>query len=322
MKHLFVINPKSFPDKREMSDFITSVEELIGESATIRISRYPRDAVAKVNNFLETATENNEKVRVYAVGGDGILFDCLNGMQKYRDHELASVPYGNSNDFLRAFGDENVPLFKDIKKLSESPSIWTDVFLCSSNVAIANAAIGLESSTILVTEQMAKKLATIPFLRFFIPTLYKIGAIVVLLNKKLRSQYYNISLDGEDYSGEYIDINIGNTFANGGRNIPSPYALPNDGKLNAIFIKKMSVIKSLLRIGAFVSGNFDKYPDSFFQVTFEFLHATSDEPIKIATDGEAFYTSDLYIETFHDALRIIAPEGLTYKTYKETSNVK
>jgi diacylglycerol kinase family enzyme len=322
VKHLFVINPKSFPDKREMSDFITSVEELIGESATIRISRYPRDAVAKVNNFLEAATENNEQVRVYAVGGDGILFDCLNGMQKYRDHELASVPYGNSNDFLRAFGEENVHLFRDIKKLSESPSIWTDVFLCSSNVAIANAAIGIESSTLLITEQLAKKFASIPFLRFLIPSLYRISAISIFFNKKLRCQHYDITLDGEDYSGDYMDINIGNCFGNGGSNVPNPNALPNDGKLNAIFIKKMPVIKCLFRMGAFLKGNFEKYPDDFFEVKFEFLHAMSDEPIRIATDGEAFYTSDLYIETFHDALRIVAPEGLAYRQYKETSNVK
>jgi diacylglycerol kinase family enzyme len=322
MKHLFVINPKSFPDKREMSDFITSVKEQIGENTTVYISRYPRDAVAKVNNFLETATENDEQVRVYAVGGDGILFDCLNGMQKYRTHELASVPYGNANDFLRSFGNENVECFRDIKKLSESPSIMTDVFLCGSNVAIANAAIGLESSTLIITEQLAKKIAAIPFLRFFIPTLYKLAAIMIILNKKLRYQHYDISLDGEDYSGEYIDINIGNSYANGGTNSPNPYAIPNDGKLNAIFIKKMSPLKCLIRMGAFLSGNYEKYPDEFFEVKFEFLHATSDQPIRIATDGEAFYTSDLYIETYKNELKFVAPAGLTYRTYKESSNVE
>jgi diacylglycerol kinase family enzyme len=320
MKHLFVINPKSFPDKREMSDFITSVAELIGDSATVLISRYPRDAVAKVNYFLEAATEKNEEVRVYAVGGDGILFDCLNGMQKYRTHELASVPYGNSNDFLRAFGEENIPLFRDIKKLSESPSVWTDVFLCGSNVGIANAAIGLEGSTLLETEKLAKKISSVPLFRYFIPWLYRIGAVLVLLNKKQRSQYYNIKLDDKDYSGEYIDINIGNCYGNGGTNSPSPYALPNDGKLNAVFIKKMSVLKCLLRFGAFIHGDFEKYPDSFFEVKFEYLHATSDEPIRICADGEAFYTSDLWMETFHHALRIIAPEGLSYKPFKEITN--
>ncbi|MDR0948755.1 MAG: hypothetical protein LBM69_04475 [Lachnospiraceae bacterium] len=317
MKHLFVVNPKSFPNKKEMSEFVRSVDTLIGDSATVRISQYPRDAISKVNNFLKTATDQGEKVRVYAVGGDGILFDCLNGMLKYPNHELASVPYGNANDFLRAFGDENVKLFRDIKKLSESPSVSTDIFRCGANVVISEAAIGLESSSILVTAKMANRLGKIRFLRKLIPFLYLLGAIVVLFKKSLRSQYYQIWLDGVDYSGEYIDVNIGNSYANGGTNTPNPYAVPNDGWLDAVFIKKMPLLQCLMKTGPFTHGQFEKYPNDFFHVRFRNLHATSKKPIRINCDGEAFYTSDLSIEIYPNALKIIAPEGLQYKILRQ-----
>jgi diacylglycerol kinase family enzyme len=182
---------------------------------------------------------------------------------------------------------------------------------------MTNAAIGLEGSSILVTENMAKKLAKIPFLRKLIPTLYILGAVAIILNKKLRSQYYQITLDGVDYSGEYIDINIGNCFGNGGKNASNPYAMPNDGWLDAIFIKNMSVIKSLIAISAYTSGNFEKHPDNFKHVRFQKMYATSDDPIRICADGEAFYTSEVSIEINPAAIQIVAPEGVTYRPFKE-----
>jgi diacylglycerol kinase family enzyme len=317
MKHLFIINPKSFRDKREILAFSHNVKEILGEDATVIISRYPRFAVSKVNDFLKEEAAQGEKVRVYAVGGDGILFDCLNAILRYPENELASVPYGNANDFLRAFGSENLPLFRDIKLLSESPSVLTDIFRCGANMAMTNAAIGLEGSSIIVTESMAKKLSKIPFLRKLIPTLYLLGAVVVLFNKKLRTQYYQITLDGVDFSGEYIDINLGNCFGNGGKNASNPYAVPNDGWLNAIFVKKMPLLKCLVAVNAFTSGNFEKFPEDFRHVRFKKMHVTSEEPIRICADGEAFYTSEVNIEIHPKAVNIISPDGVLYKPFKE-----
>jgi diacylglycerol kinase family enzyme len=300
-----------------MSNFITSVNEIVGVDCAVRISRYPRDAVLVVNDYLQKAEESEETVRVYAVGGDGILFDCLNGMVKYPGHELASVPYGNANDFLRSFGEENVPLFRDIKKMSAAPTVNTDIFRCGENVAVANAAIGLESTSILETEKLARKLSKFPNLRKFIPQLYLIGAVIVLCNKKMRSQHYNITLDDKDYSGEYIDINIGNSYANGVKNIPNPYAVPNDGYLHAVFVKKMPLIKCLIRVSAFVNGEFEKYPNDFFYVKFKKLHATSEDNVRICVDGEAFITSDLTMEIYPNALKIAAPKGVKYRPYRK-----
>jgi diacylglycerol kinase family enzyme len=300
-----------------MDAFVVSVAKIIGENASVHISRYPRDAISKVNKFLEAAEEQKETVRVYAVGGDGILFDCLNGMLKYRNHELTSVPYGNANDFLRAFNDKDVSAFRDIKNLAEAPTILTDVFNCGWTVCLTNAAMGLEGSSILETEKMAKKLSAIPFLRKLIPLLYIVGAVIVLLKKDLRSQYYNITIDGVDYSGEYIDVNIGNSHANGGKNTPNPYATPNDGWLDAVFIKNMSFLNCLRCVGPYTRGQYERYPNYFFHVRFKHFLATSDKPIRICADGETFYGSDLEVEVFHEGLKFAAPAGMTYHPVKE-----
>jgi signal transduction histidine kinase/diacylglycerol kinase family enzyme/DNA-binding NarL/FixJ family response regulator len=317
VKHLFIINPKSFPDKKEMTAFTDNIKEILGEEAIIIISLYPRYATSKVNIFLSEMSEKNIRVRVYAVGGDGILFDCLNAVLRYPETELASVPYGNANDFLRAFGSENFPLFRDIKLLSESPWVPTDVINYGENSALSIVSLGLEGSAILVTDKMVKRISKIPFMRKLVPTLYTLGAVVVIFNKKLRSQHYNIEVDGKDYSGEYVDINIGNSFGNGGKNAANPYAMPDDGLLDAVFIKKMPLIKCLLSVSAFVRGDFEKIPGSFFHIRFKKLSATSPESIRICADGEAFYTSEVNIEIQPKAVKIIAPNGVKYKPFKE-----
>ncbi|MDR0984520.1 MAG: hypothetical protein LBL93_05915 [Ruminococcus sp.] len=317
MLHLFVINPRSFPDKNVMGDLMVTITKYFGEIAEIYISKYPRDAIAVVNNYLEKATANEETVRVYAVGGDGILFDCLNGMTKYKDHELTSVPYGNANDFLRAFGDENVAKFRDVKYLSKAPTLLTDTFNCGEKTSIVTASIGLECSSVLETEKMVQKISKVPFMRKFVPTLYLLGAVIVLSNKKLRSQYYDITVDGKDYSGEYININIGNSCANGGNHIPNPYAVPNDGWLDAVFIRKMPLIKCFLVLKKYIKGEFEKYPKNFFHVRFKELTVTSDDPVRIGADGESFYASSVKIKINPGSLKFAAPSELEYHPRKK-----
>jgi diacylglycerol kinase family enzyme len=198
----------------------------------------------------------------------------------------------------------------------------TDVFRCNSNIAVSIASLGLEGSAILVTEKFTKKLSQFKFLRKVIPFFYTLGAVIVLFNERLRSQYYFLTVDGVDYSGEYIDINIGNSFGNGGKNASNPYAVPNDGYLNAIFIRKMPVLQCLVAIVPFTKGNFEKFARNFIHVRFKTLSATSDDPIRICADGEAFYARKLDVEIHPNALRVIAPEGITYKPFKEYKESK
>jgi hypothetical protein len=63
-------------------------------------SHYPRDAMQLIQRQINTA-EEGETVRVYAIGGDDILFDCLNGIMGLSNVELAIKNHGDTNDFIR-----------------------------------------------------------------------------------------------------------------------------------------------------------------------------------------------------------------------------
>jgi diacylglycerol kinase family enzyme len=210
-----------------------------------------------------------------------------------------------------------VAKFRDIKALSKAPTVLTDTFNCGEKLAIASVAIGLECTSVIETDKMVRKFAKVPFVRKLIPLFYVLGAVVVLLDKNLRSQYYNIKVDGIDYSGEYIDINMGNVGTNGGKNVPNPYAVPDDGYLDAVFIRKMPLWRCIFEISRFTKGNFEKSPKHFFHLRFKELTATSDKPVRICVDGEPFYASNIKIKINPGTLKFAAPAEAKYHPRKK-----
>jgi diacylglycerol kinase family enzyme len=318
MKHFFVINPRSFTSLRDIKQVLLDIENCFSVTNRaenkIYISRYPRDAVAAVYRYIKSV--DGEVVRVYAVGGDGIMFDCLNGMIEFPNAELAVVPYGNANDFLRSFGEEHKLKFRDIELLSKAPTTLTDVIQCDTNYALNNCSIGIEGLAVLHSKVITDVMGRFAFSRRFIGTMYKLGAAQGILQNIVTRQQYTLSLDGEDFSGGYGAINIGNTAYSGGNCASNPYALPNDGKLNMITFKGRSPIRTIAYISDYTAGNFEKYPKLMACHEFREMKISSERPMYVCLDGEAFFASSLNVKVIPNAIRVAAPQGLSYHSYK------
>jgi len=165
MKHLVIVNPKSFAKESGMLSVIADIRTYFKNAAnadyTIYISRYPRDAIGVVNDFIKSA---NEIVRVYSVGGDGILYDCLNGLVGLPNAELAVIPYGKTDDFVRAFGEGKNKIFRDIKKQATANAIPTDIISIGNRYALNFCSAGFAPAVELKYDEMNK---TYPLLVFY-----------------------------------------------------------------------------------------------------------------------------------------------------------
>jgi diacylglycerol kinase family enzyme len=315
---MFVINPKSFVDLKSLKAFLLSVEDCFstGKRAEYKVyvSRYPRDAIAAVNRYIDSV-EETETVRVYAVGGDGIFFDCLNGVIGHENAEIASVPYGNANDFLRAFGEHRVNRFRDIKALSRSGTILTDIIKCGTNYSIMNTSIGLEANAVPAVEKYVKYIEALPIIKKLTPLAYNAGGFKCITDKSLRLQKYKLFIDGVDYSGTYININIGNTFGNGGKNAPNPYAVPDDGLINVVLIKPMSALKTIIRFSDYVNGRVGKHPEDFITLQCKHLKCSSDRILHVGLDGEYYLTNEIEMEIIPQAVKVVVPDNITYLNY-------
>jgi len=187
MKHLFIINPHSFISTDSVNLVSAEIRACFSPSQRldykIHISRYPRDAIAVIHRYIEGVSPE-ETVRVYAVGGDGTLFDCLNGMVDFPNAELTNVPYGSANDFILTFGQDAVSAFRNISSLINAPSRPVDIINYGANYAMVEANIGLIGQLVIYANQILRTINK-RIAQRFTSLIYNIGALRALYTKEI-----------------------------------------------------------------------------------------------------------------------------------------
>jgi len=283
------------------------------EEYNIYISRYPRDGLAAVYRYISNVPKE-DTVRVYAVGGAGIAFDCLNGLAEFPNAELALIPYGNGNDHVGSFGAENTRLFRDIKLMSKAPTVQTDLILCDDKYALSSCSIGIEAAAVQPFHSITDRLFS-KSLRKYVPLFYKLGAVKTLLNGSQAKMNYTLTVDKEDISGKYLLMNIGNIALNAGGNIPNPLANPTDGQLDAVFCKCCNPLSALRMLQGYTKGRYAEYPKYIFHKRFTELTCESEHPMSIILDAEPFYAYNVHIKILHNAVKIVSPNGIPYADF-------
>jgi diacylglycerol kinase family enzyme len=316
-EHLFIINPRSFRLSRDIARIQAEIESCLdrrGERYTIRTSNYSREAIGIIRDYLDN-TPSTQTVRVYAIGGDGILFDCLNGMQGAANAELAAVPYGRSNDFVRAFGENQETLFRDIAKQVGAPTTPVDIIHSSNNCAILNfVAIGVESAaTYSYMRQMQQFESDLRLPRFLAGRLYDIHGFKEMFNTPMRTQPYVITLDDSECIKACGGVNLANGPCYGFDKQPNYRAVPNDGYLDFLFLRATSSLRDVFRIPGYLAGKAYERPDLYIYRRVKKVEIHSEQPLLLNLDGEAFFDIDITFEVQPGALRFVTPNGLPFE---------
>ena len=100
MKHVFIING----NKTQYKDLLTQKirEVFTNEDYTIEYTNYPRHATQIAKSYAEKYND----LRIYACGGDGTVYEVANGIYPHKHVQMAIVPIGTGNDYVRGFGYE------------------------------------------------------------------------------------------------------------------------------------------------------------------------------------------------------------------------
>jgi diacylglycerol kinase family enzyme len=236
--------------------------------------------------------------------------------------ELAILPYGRSNDMVRAFGEHKNELFRDIGLQATSPTIPTDIIHCGSVYALNFCTFGVESDAIMKSTALNKALEKQKgIFRWLNDTLYNIlfyvGGIYAAFNTSVITQQYNLTIDGERLTGRYCSINIANGPCYGGDKNAVTTAMPDDGFLDVIFFKTAKPLKILIEMLPYTNGQYAKYPEDFLWKRGRKLTINSDVPLYIGLDGEAFFDTNLTVEVVPAAVKIVAVNGLKYERRAE-----
>jgi diacylglycerol kinase family enzyme len=312
MKHVFIFDPKAFYDKQwKMDGIVDHIGQFFRTQEkpdfSIQFSRYRRDAIVIIQDEVEKAKEG-DIVRIYAVGGEEILFDCVNAIVHFSNTELAVVPHGESSDFLHIFGTGKLEMFRDIPSLVKASAIPTDIIKWGVNYALNSCYIGLNSATAARLGELRSNLNKGSFIVFSKLSSF-LNYIITAFDKQITSQEYKINIDGMDYSGHYSLVHIANSPFYAGKMTGASTATPNDGRLDVSLIKSAGAFRTMFSMRRYSSG---KQPMNSVFVRAEKISIRSEKLMWIQLDNEYVRDTSIDLSVVPQAIQMVAVDNLSY----------
>jgi len=279
----------------------------------IHLARYPREAVRVVRRFIEEA--GGLSVRVYAVGGGGIIFDCINGMAGHHNTQLAIMPYGMRSNFIRAFADSDEKLFKDFSLQCKAPTISTDLLSFGHRYCLNYGSIGLDAG---VSMQYRDLVWRFPKLTHQLGDALYLACIPLTIRALVvPNRFYKIAIDGENFDGHYANITIANSGLFGRSKCHAPMAHPADGILDVMLMKNTNKFIKHKVYNDQINGKYYKHPKIITHVRGREIVITTEEPVCSVFDGERDIVTHLEARIAPGALDIVSPAGTGYDVRDE-----
>ncbi|MCR5485743.1 MAG: diacylglycerol kinase family lipid kinase [Clostridiales bacterium] len=301
MKHIFIVNPNSGKGSGkekivpEINEYCTKngLDYLIHETT----------CAGDGMNFARQMAETGEHVRLYACGGDGTLFEVVNGAYGHDNAEVAVIPLGSGNDFVRTFGNREE--LCNVEAQVNGTPIKLDLIRCGDKYAINECSMGMDA------EVCAKQIYFKKLPVFNGETAYT-ASLLWAFTKRVKSTFTITVDDGEPFTDDFLFCLCGNSRWYGGGYKGAPLALPDDGYIDMILVrKKMNRLKILTLINKYKAGqHLDWEITTFKRVKKVTVH--SDRLAAVNIDGECEYVNDSTFEMLEKAINFVVPANSTY----------
>jgi diacylglycerol kinase family enzyme len=256
------------------------------------------------------------------VGGDGILFDCLNGIMGLKNAELAAIPYGHTNNFIRGFGKTEKNLFRQLSQQYNAPAIPIDVMRCGNYYALNNCVFGIEAEAIRQTQRIREQMENgSPFNQWLSRRLYTFlfffGNLIAHGEKQLLYQRYEVDIDGEKFDGAYQGISVFNSPYYSEFFHPLNNAMPNDGILDILTIRSSGFFRTFFLYPMYASGNNQIFPLHFIWKQGKKISIHSEDIILLSMDGITFFESEFEMELLPGAVKFVDASGHGYRGVRQ-----
>ena len=297
MKHVFILNPTA--GKNQASLQLRPQIEAFFEAHPADYDIHVTTCAGDATEFTKRITAEGE-TRVYACGGDGTVLEVVNGLAEAPAAELACVPCGSGNDFLRFFPQPE--RFRDLPAIIGGTAKCVDLIKCNDLYSLNICSMGLDAN---VADRMVnyKRLPLVSG-----SMAYNLALVRTFFGRL--SQRLNIVLETEngtiEREGEYLFALAANGQYYGGGYHGSPLSQPDDGLLDFILIKNISHLKFLTILGKYKKGQHLDLPccESFRGTK---MRVKAVQPVVVTADGECFKTTDVTYELLPKAISFVVP---------------
>ncbi len=299
MRHVFVINTTA-GKHNAAGAMVPQIEAFFAANPSygtpeIVYTQSPGHATDIARQYVGSG----QPVRLYALGGDGTIAEVLRGMHDAPNAQLACMPCGSGNDYLRMFSEYD---FTNLPALISGQAHPMDLIRCGDEISLNIACMGMDADVAakmskykhwpLVSGSMAYNLAVADV--FF----HKLGKDLSITLDTTHGPvhregryFFALAANGQYYGGGYKG---------------APMARPDDGLLDFILVKAMSRLEVLKFLPAYKQGTLGDNPYvEHFRGTR--MHVYCEEGAAVALDGECFYDTDLCFELHDHAVSFVLP---------------
>jgi len=302
MKHYFILNPAAGKGLAE-DELLPKLQRLMKESG-MNYEIHRSISKSDIVSYVRQRAHTGELARFYACGGDGTLNDVLNGIIGCPNAEIAAIPYGSGNDFVKNFS--NFDNFYNIENQIKGTTIPVDVISYGNAFCMNMLNIGADCDV--VAESI--RLRTEKGLRG--PTSY-LAAAAKVLYKEIRYKMKFAAKGDAMKEEELLLCAVGNGQYCGGGFKSCPKAKINDGLMDVCLITPVSGLKLLTLLSTYRAGRHLEDAQCKKLITYkqcsEFTLIPKDE-FNVSVDGEInpFHT-EITFKVLPRAVKFSVPAG-------------
>lgn len=300
MKHLFIINPAA--GKKNTTAQMEALLEGLPFPHEVVYTEGEGDA----RRFTEEAARTGEPVRIYACGGDGTLNEVVNGAAGHDHVAITNVPKGTGNDFLKIFGPDYRTLFYDLEGLAAGPETPFDLIDCNGKLGIDVVCAGVDARIAAGVHR------------------YKDWWFVSGIGAYILSLLENIFFKGiaramtvhmgdvrwENKPASLLCVCNGRHY--GGGFMPVGDAMPDDGVLDMLLVRKVSLFTFLRLVGKYAQGRYREYPELIRDFHGDAVTFSAQEPITVVVDGEVMRDTAFTVRLSEKKVNFFYPAGADY----------
>ncbi len=297
MPLLIIYNPQAGNGRArsllpEVKNYLKA-KQIKAEILLTNSSGHATDIVAK--------TKLHKYSAVIASGGDGTLFEVVNGYFKNKQDNkppIGLIPNGTGNAFMKELGLQKSDWRKAIDIIVEKNSQLIDVakFTCELEERYFINMLGMGFVT-----QVAE--ASIP-IKWLGNAAYTIATLFKLIN--LRAQQYEIEVDGQVLLREGVFVEVGNSRYTGTKFLMAPKAKLYDGLLDVVILNKISRLRLLRLFTSIYDGSHVQYPEVEY-IQAKKIKVIEQYPKALIPDGELMGHTPVSIECMPKALSFLWP---------------
>lgn len=236
-----------------------------------------------------------------AAGGDGTLFEVLNGLYQHERAErvpLGLVPVGTGNAFARELGPMPGDWKKGIDIIAKGKLRPLDVGRVETNTEVFHFLNIIGLGFPVDAMRTAKKL------KMFGNSAYTMGVIREIF--RLKSYRLNIEIDGKYIEEKNIFVEISNTRYTGTSFLIAPHARVDDGLLDVTLLRELPRMRLLRLFPTIYSGRHVDFAE-VSTCTASTIKIISPENCLLAPDGELYGETPVTVTCLRKDLEFFCP---------------